>query len=150
MIRREGPAGVEQHCPEPTFCSAWSLELSPQPQLIPCRRAQRAGSACRTKLCQKTPVHKRLHQGGADGALSLSFPSLSLSFSLFTPDLHHPRDQTNLASTGYSDIPSFSSLPSFVSSFTLPGNSMAVLFYSILSPEVCCGSGELVAVCWGL
>lgn len=102
VIRREGPAWVEQHCPEPTFCSAWRPELSPHPQLIPWRRAQRPGCACVTKPHEKPIVHKRLHRGGADGNLSLSFPprSLSLSLSLFTPARAYPHGRTVAVSHG--------------------------------------------------
>lgn len=148
VIKRRGPARVEQCCPEPTFCSAWRPELSPHPQLVPWRRAQRAGCACVTKPHEKSAVHKRLHQGGADGNLSLSFPSLSLSLSLFTPAWL--QDQRSIYRLVIFSVPSLSSLPLFLPFLTLPGHSTAVLFSSTLSPEMCCGSGEHVAVCCGL
>lgn len=77
--------------------------------------------------------------------------SLSLPFTLIVDsnsalcDVAGPRQNLQ---TG--DIPSLVYLPLFLSSHTLPGQSMAVLFYSILGPEVCCGSGELMTVCYGL
>lgn len=91
MTRREDPAGVEQQCPVPTFCSAWRLELHPHPQPIPWRGPQRAGSACAGKIsCAEEAA-----QAGADGALWLSSASVSVSFSLLTQALHYPHGWTN-------------------------------------------------------
>lgn len=53
LIRRKGPAEVEQRCPEPTTCSAWRLELSPQPHLNFLEKGSKGWLYMRDKTAQK-------------------------------------------------------------------------------------------------
>lgn len=50
-----------QCCRALIFCSAWRLELSPPPSIHSLEKGSK-GSSCVTKLHEKSPVHKRLHQ----------------------------------------------------------------------------------------
>lgn len=82
-------------------------------------------------------------------ALLSLFP-LSLSFTLVVDSSSALSDVAGLTQdlqTG--NIPLLPYLPLFLSSRTVPEQSLAVLLYSVLGPEVCCGSGELVAMCCG-
>lgn len=90
-------------------------------------------------------------KGSGSGPLSFSSVPLLLSSSL-------PQPKTTQAAGPMWDLrtcellTSFSVffLPLFLSSLALPGLSMVVVFYPVLRTELWCGSGELVALCFGL
>lgn len=81
-------------------------------------------------------------KGRGSERLTLFFP---LSFTLTLTVCPRPR----LYMSWWYSLFSLSSPPLFLSCLVLLGQSMAVIFYSILH-TLCCGSGELVEVCCDL
>lgn len=112
---------------------------------------QRLAVDPRTKQHKKSGSRKRLHQVNYKrkriGLPCSLFPlSFTVSqFQLWTSHTVRPRQDLTTGDI----LCSLSFLLLFLFSLTLSGQSMAIIFYSILHTEVCCGSGEL-SKCYGL